>query len=321
MRTQVTSLQPPTTPTPRPASSGQLFDPVRGSTVEYQPVSPKPQLLNRASASPSIKSLIDPTPPTSEPSKAISILSSGPGISKSGLNSYSIPGNVTPQRTVSNSSALQHPRQTDIEMQEARSRKSDSGPPSQAPTPPPKERQKQVPPPLPTGSGLLSGTPFGGLTTATNGAATTNGSTGKNIWLTFELKGQNNVYINFSREVEQKYGFAALHPRLAARNERRKALAAAGAELEKAAGIGSADDMSLDMSEPESPVEPDLPQTDHSASAPKRRKRKAEDYDRNDDFIDDAEMAWQESALMAKDGFFVYSGPLVTEGERPAIER
>jgi hypothetical protein len=53
----------------------------------------------------------------------------------------------------------------------------------------------------------------------------------------------------------------------------------------------------------------------------RRRRRKVEDYDRTDDFIDDTEMAWEEQALMAKDGFFVYSGPLVVEGEKVAVER
>jgi hypothetical protein len=32
-------------------------------------------------------------------------------------------------------------------------------------------------------------------------------------------------------------------------------------------------------------------------------------------------MAWEESALMARDGFFVYSGPLMAENEKPTIER
>jgi hypothetical protein len=197
-----------------------------------------------------------------------------------------------------------------------------AGPSSNAPTPPPQKRAKEQPPPLPTGSGLLAGTPFGGL----GGAPTTNGTTGTNIWLTFPLKGQNNVTINFAREVEKRYGFAALHPRLAARKERQRQLAAASNALEKAAGLGSADEMSLDLSEPESGNEGDA-NGDASSNAQagdgtkKRRKRKAEDYDRGDEFIDDTELAWEESALMAKDGFFVYSGPLMAENEKPTIDQ
>lgn len=56
--------------TPRPASSGQVYDPIRSANVEVRPshsatmgpVSPQTNLVNRASASPSITSLIDPQP-------------------------------------------------------------------------------------------------------------------------------------------------------------------------------------------------------------------------------------------------------------------
>lgn len=200
-----------------------------------------------------------------------------------------------------------------------------SGPASNAPTPPSKPaRQKEAPPPLPTGSGLLSGTPFGDVGPAANG---TNGENkfATDIWLTFDLKGRNNITINYAREVEQKYGFAALHPRLAARKERSRQLAAAAAQLEKSQGAqGSADDMSLDQSDPEKDSELGDQEDAVSLTAaglPRQRKRKVEDYDRNDDFIDDTEMAWEQQALMAKDGFFVYSGPLVTEGEKTVVER
>lgn len=202
-----------------------------------------------------------------------------------------------------------------------------AGPSSQAPTPPAKtQRQPQAPPPLPTGSGLLSGTPFGGTITPQNGE---NGEKkAPNIWLSFDLKGKNNVTINFAREVQQKYGFAALHPRLAARKERQRQLAAASAALEKSeggAGAADNDDMSLDLSEPESNPDGKSSAPDEvsltAAGLPRQRRRKVEDYDRNDDFIDDTEMAWEQQALMAKDGFFVYSGPLIAEGEKQVVER
>lgn len=191
-----------------------------------------------------------------------------------------------------------------------------------APTPPAKPaRQKEAPPPLPSGSGLLSGTPFGPVTTSTNG--TPDAPSAPNIYLTFDLKGRQNTTINVALEIEKKYGFAALHPRIAARQERQRQMKAAGAALERAAGITSTDDMSVDLSENESNVE--MGGMDDNASATenggkKRRKRKQEDYDKEDDFIDDTELAWEQQALMAKDGFFVYSGPLVTE-EKPAVER
>jgi hypothetical protein len=172
---------------------------------------------------------------------------------------------------------------------------------------------------MPTGSGLLSGTPFGPVVNG-NGTSETQGT---NIWLTFDLKGRDNVTINFAQEVEKKYGFAALHPRIAARKERQRQINAAGAALERAAGGASNDDQSVDLSENESNVEMGGMDDETSArenGAKKRRKRKQEDYDKEDDFIDDTELAWEQQALMAKDGFFVYSGPLITE-EKPTIER
>lgn len=53
----------------------------------------------------------------------------------------------------------------------------------------------------------------------------------------------------------------------------------------------------------------------------KRRKKKMEEYDQDDPFVDDSEMAWEEQAAAVKDGFFVYCGPLVPEGEKPTVER
>jgi hypothetical protein len=315
--------QGPTTPTPhtRPASSGQIFDPIRGSTVEAPPVSPTPFFVNRASASPSIKSLIDPTPPTSQPSRMSSTSLSGPQLIKSSKNSYPAPP-ATVMPPTSNGPTIVAPTPSKpSELEDIKPKKVDNGsaPSSSAPTPPPKQKFKE-PPPLPTGSGLLSGTPWGGIQAPNEGSGAPKGS---NIWLTFEIKGKENVTINFSHEVENKYGLGALNPRLAARKERQRQVALASSELEKAAGLaGSADDMSIDGSEPESNNDTDVVMKEADAPAPgKRRKRKAEDYDRHDEFIDDAELLLEEQALMAKDGFFVYSGPLLEEGERPAIER
>ena len=326
--------------TPRPASSGQVYDPIRSAfeakphnASSAPPVSPP---LNRASASPSITSLIDPAPSTNpnfpQPARfqhSVSVISApvSPAtiVSKPPpVIAHTEPHLLPRPATIIGSS----PMEVDVEKESTPKmsipmKKSDSasaGTPSAAPTPPVKPvRQKEAPPPLPTGSGLLSGTPFGP-------ANTSNGSTGPhgtNIWLTFPLKGQTNVTINFAREVEKKYGFAALNPRIAARRERQKQITAAGAALEKAAGAGSADDMSLDLSEPDSNVEMGGMEDDASAGngGKKRRRRKVEDYDKEDDFIDDTELAWEQQALMAKDGFFVYSGPLITEGEKPAVER
>lgn len=339
--------------TPRPSSSGQRYDPIRGGVYESKPQAPAsappPPVsppLNRASASPSITSLIDPPSASnsfySHPVKlqqqqsvtSAPVSPAGFSVRQAQLlpsqemphHQQPPPSQPPPPQIYSTTPAAPTLMEIDSEPAKPASvpmAKTSSNTPSNtnAPTPPTKAaRQKEAPPPLPTGSGLLSGTPFGPVANA-NG---TGEAAGANIWLTFDLKGRDNVTINFAQEVEKKYGFAALHPRIAARRERQRQITAAGAALEKAQGGGvSNDDMSVDLSENESNVEMGGMDDETSArenGGKKRRKRKQEDYDKEDDFIDDTELAWEQQALMAKDGFFVYSGPLVTE-EKPAVER
>jgi hypothetical protein len=307
-------MRDPPTPNPRPASSGRMFDPIRGATIDKPPVSPTPPqpTQNRASASPAIKSLMNPAP-TSEPLRMVPMGSANPmSRQPSGASiSSMLSGAPGPNPIPTKSNAV---------PTKAKKTEGGSGPPSNAPTPPQqKPKITREAPPLPSGSGLLGGTPFG-LTVAPNGTSTV--PAGTDIWLKFDLKGKENVTINFAHEVEKKYGFAALNPRLAARKERQRQLALAGAALEKELGGESVDDMSLD-SEPESNNDTDGPikQGEDGEPPKKKRKKRTEDYDRNDDFIDDAELLLEEQALMTKDGFFVYSGPLIQEGERPAVER
>jgi hypothetical protein len=136
------------------------------------------------------------------------------------------------------------------------------------------------------------------------------------------MKGQTNKYVNFARTAEETYGWDALHPRLAAQRERLARVTAAGAALEKAAGLASGDEMSVDLSGSESNVEMGgMDGTSEGGKTKKKRKGRADDYDKNDPFVDDSEMLWEEQAAASKDGFFVYSGPLVPEGEKPVIER
>ena len=58
-----------------------------------------------------------------------------------------------------------------------------------------------------------------------------------------------------------------------------------------------------------------------SASARSKTLAPHSNGPREDDFIDDTELAWEQQALMAKDGFFVFMGPLVPPQEKPAVER
>lgn len=143
---------------------------------------------------------------------------------------------------------------------------------------------------------------------------------------------------------EEQYGFDALHPRIAAQKERRARLAAASAVLEKSerAGRGESgaeDDLSLDVdrdSDGDGDVNmsgmgthtPNGTGTDEATTAPnpngevkKTRRRKIEEYDRDDPFVDDSELIWEEQAAACKDGFFVYSGLLVQEGDKVSVEK
>jgi hypothetical protein len=163
------------------------------------------------------------------------------------------------------------------------------------------------------------------------------------IILHVPLNGEINQYVNFARMAEDRYGFNALHPRLAAQRERLARVAAAGALLEKSSSNGgasgmSADEMSVELSDNEGDNGADsnvemggmglvekkagVDLNSKEGLKPVRKRRMKEDqYDKDDPFVDDSELAWEEQAAASKDGFFVYSGPLVPEGEKPVVER
>ena len=186
-----------------------------------------------------------------------------------------------------------------------------------------------------SGSGLLSGSIFGGGIDSTGSE-----KTAPTVVLNVPLTGDNQ-YVNFTRLAEERYGFNALHPRLAAQRERLARVAAAGAALENANKIGgktaSGDEMSVDLSDGEADnsnvemggvndgerIQKSGEETGEAGVVKKPRKRtmKEDMYDKEDDFIDDTEMIWEEQAAASKDGFFVYSGPLVPPGQEPQVER
>ncbi|KAK0625314.1 hypothetical protein B0T17DRAFT_508313 [Bombardia bombarda] len=165
------------------------------------------------------------------------------------------------------------------------------------------------------------------------------------IVLHIPLNGETNKYVNFMRMAEERYGWDALHPRLAANRERKARIAAASAALEKTgSGRESADEMDEDLQSDgdASNVEmggvngagvgvvgggaaaaaagglsgPDAPA---AKKARKKRNFKEDEYDKDDDFVDDSELLWEEQAAASRDGFFVYSGPLVPEVEKPVV--
>ncbi|CAH0015887.1 unnamed protein product, partial [Clonostachys rhizophaga] len=128
--------------------------------------------------------------------------------------------------------------------------------------------------------------------------------------------GETNKYVNFMRLAEDRYGWDALHPRLAANRDRKARIAAATASLEKIeSGRESGDEMSVDLSDVEgsNPENGGTSGIDAQAKPKKKRNFKEDHYDIDDDFVDDSELLWEAQAAASRDGFFVYSGPLVPE--------
>ena len=355
-------------------SRGQNYDPIRSSTIEVPrpmhhtsnpatpaQVSPVKNTV-RASASPSIASLINPV-------TTHSTVQGYPAATSASRPSSSPASNlhISPQEHA----FVQQPQKSAGSVDSPRSVPAVPTPTVKPPTPPPPQPSKPLPtamevdsdapakpiksndsrkpsvstnnssnvpspkqtgtksknststpnlPPLP-GTGLLSGSSL-----FSNGPSNDPNTSGQTIIIDVPLHGETNKYINFARLAEEKYGMNALHPKLALHRDRLARVAAAGAALENASKANgtSADEMSLDVSEGEG----DQSNADKRASgtengAPKKRKRqmKEDQYDKDDPFVDDSELAWEEQAAASKDGFFVYSGPLVPVGEKANIER
>lgn len=208
-----------------------------------------------------------------------------------------------------------------------------TAPSSKAPSPKPARATKETPQ-LPQGSGLIQNALFG---VGGDDAKSSDTRSTPNIVVHIPLSKGNHI-VNFAQLAEEQYGFAALHPRLAAHKERLARVAAAGAALEKndkllkgiSAGESADEDLSLD-NDRDSDVDGDVSMlgagngtngaTSEAGEGKKKRRKKVEEYDRDDPFVDDTELAWQEQAAASKDGFFVFSGPLVSEGEKVQVER
>ncbi|EME77863.1 uncharacterized protein MYCFIDRAFT_216902 [Pseudocercospora fijiensis CIRAD86] len=361
------SLPPPASkpPTPRPYSSGQNYDPIRGATIDSAPQQPPPPpprtvvsngsahaspLINRASASPSITSLIDP--PATKPLIPLSYSSQAPqqthgplppfigsnqhsptpqraSISASMLPSQSAPVQQQPPKPNPQQPSLpnmdgamdvdappkQPALQSGLEIKQSKSSSS-------APTPQLQKEKKTASPPKAAGTGLLASSDlFGGPGSKQNVEPR-----GVDICIQIKLNPAGGNTINIAQEIAKKYGRDAINPRAAAHRERLLQVAAAANRLEG----GTGDDISVDlMSEVDGDSNVEMGGMDDGGNTatgadddkPKRkRRRKEEEYDKEDDFIDDTELAWQEKAAVAKDGFFVYSGPLVPEGQTAQVE-
>ena len=332
-----TGIVPPS----RPASSGQRYDPIRASMAvdSYTPfpaptptplTQPSPQ-VHRASASPAIASLMNPAASTSfkvdtSPSQTMQAPPRRPSIP----NALYPPGQVI--KVADNALSSVDAATPPLDAVALASPSDGLVKSEDAPIKDVKEKaavktaaaivKAKRPTPPPAGSGLLSkGNLFGGPAAGDDDRT----RHGVDIDIRIPLNPAGNNTINIAQEIMKKYGRDAINPRAAAHRERLLQVASMATRLEN----GSADDMSVDLNsenENDSNIEMggmDDERKDDTGDGdkPKRRRRKkVEEYDKDDDFIDDAELAWQEGAAVAKDGFFVYSGPLIPVGEEAKIE-
>ncbi|KAI1494233.1 hypothetical protein F4809DRAFT_131041 [Biscogniauxia mediterranea] len=358
--------QQPSRPSAPSRTSGTNYDPIRSSN--YDPVretmvthnfsnpmgSPRgpstTNVANRASASPSIASLVDPPVPN--------IISPVP-------SHTSFVQNSQPVHSQSKSQARGPQESNSVPASPNPFRQEFAPPP--APKPPTVDVKKTIPPLAPSATSKIeirpsSITTIGGAVpkrTPPKNQSTASSSPrvhatkdalvplpggpersildfGKaepgteqaapSIVLNIPLNGETNKYINFMRMAEDQYGWDALHPRQAEHKARKARIAAASAALAQNDSSREGDEMSVDESDnDDSNVEmggtsgPDKPVDGKPVK--KKRHFKEDEYDKDDDFVDDSEMLWEEQAAASRDGFFVYSGPLVPEVEKPEAGR
>ncbi|KAK6196937.1 Vacuolar protein sorting-associated protein 74 [Pestalotiopsis sp. IQ-011] len=342
----ILNADPEPQPTTTPRSSGTNYDPVRPS---YDPVrgtmvshhsysnplaSPRApaNAINRASASPSIASLVDPPVQIISPIPQHSTFAQSNAQSQHRQDSNSVPASPQPFRTPKDfAPPLPAPRQTIAESKketaptitraqiEIRPSSITSIAAASKRTPPKNHSHTSGSPKFGAQkNGIeMPGDERSILDFGKSGSAVTTPS----IVLHIPLTGDNNKYVNFMRMAEDQYGWDALHPRQAEAKARKARIAAASAALAQQEGGRDGDEMSVDESDNEdSNIEMGgLSGADKPDGKIKKKKRhfKEDEYDKEDDFVDDSEMLWEEQAAASRDGFFVYSGPLVPEVEKP----
>jgi hypothetical protein len=335
------------------------YDPVRETMISRDPYgtnsinsprAPSSQVINRTSASPSIASLVDPMPGVISPQPSHQSFATAPTRMQPEATSVPpSPSHAPRPATVSvpkpaleettkpieakeaDGQEMREPREPKksavvaINKIEARVKDSASNAGSKRPSPKQKANNTAASSPKTNNLDETPGTErsildFGKARPGEEFQA-------PNITLDIPIRpGETNKYVNFMKLAEEKYGWDALHPRQAANRDRKARIAAATSALEKSAnasGRESGDEMTDDGSDNEGA-------TDNAGGVasgvdgpekPARKKRhfKEDEYDRDDDFVDDSELLWEEQAASTKDGFFVYMGPLVPEVEKPVV--
>ncbi|TDZ36868.1 Histone promoter control protein 2 [Colletotrichum spinosum] len=324
-------------------TSGQNYNPIRGG---YDPVreifgditsSPRPpvQAVSRPSASPSIASLVDPpsqsmTSPNQSfrnpvtQTRQAQDAASVPASPSYPVRPISTPASRPPAPEKKPLAPPPPPARTETKAKEAASTAGSVA--SKKPSPKQKPQKSGIS--SPKLNALDEPVDGGSADRSILDFGKANGKEYKapDIVLDIPIKpGETNIYVNVMKMAEEKYGWDALHPRLAEKRDRKARIAAASAALEKtASGQESGDEMSEDSDKEASNVEMGgMTSGADVAEKPKKKKRnfKEDEYDKDDDFVDDSELLWEQQAAASRDGFFVYSGPLVQEVEKPADTR
>ncbi|KAH8673513.1 hypothetical protein BX600DRAFT_206695 [Xylariales sp. PMI_506] len=347
-----TSASAATPGTAAAAPSRSSYDPIRGTMVTHSYSNPNPNpnplgspraptsMANRASASPSIASLVDPPVQISPIPTHTTFAQNGTQQPRQNQESTSkptspnpfrnpkefVPPPAPPKPAAAAETEVKKPsvpltvtkaqiqiRPTSITTIGAASKRTPPKNQSTASSSPKLGPQKDPLVSIPgvTERSILD---FGKADPGTELVA-------PSIVLHISLNGEANTYVNFMRLAEERYGWDALHPRQAEQRARKARIAAASAALAQNDSSREGDEMSVDESENEdSNVEMGgTSGADKPSDKAKKKKRhfKEDEYDKDDDFVDDSELLWEEQAAASRDGFFVYSGPLVPEVEKP----
>lgn len=183
----------------------------------------------------------------------------------------------------------------------------------------PKTPAKPVSPPAPASAKAASASPTASPTAAAARKSLPPetdevGEPGETIRLHVPINGQSNIYVNIAQMIEEKYA-----PELPAQAFADRSSGEEDNDTDEgkplAAKKGDGADEGRDAAAGKS--------QEAAAGSPKKRRRRwdREDYDKDDPFIDDSEAGWENTAALSKDGFFVYSGPLIPEGKKVRIEK
>ncbi|ODV93502.1 hypothetical protein PACTADRAFT_77814 [Pachysolen tannophilus NRRL Y-2460] len=133
--------------------------------------------------------------------------------------------------------------------------------------------------------------------------------------------GSAQLVFNVMKLCEDKYGWKAMHPNakyaMDDLNEEEEDDDIEEVENDDAAPIYDNKEKEKENEKENEKVKPKRKELSFEA----RMNRKIGKYDYEDPFIDDAELLWDKQNVSTKDGFFVYYGPLIEEGQNARIEK